>query len=645
MITDMVGYTALTQSNETQAMKILDTHNRLLRPFFPRFNGREVKTMGDSFLIEFDSALDALRCAAEIQSYLHDYNFSSKEEWKINLRIGIHLGDVIHQAGDVYGDAVNITSRLYPIADPGGICVSDQVYGQVRNKIPYNLVKLQAHDMKGIKFAVDAYKVVMPWEHAAAPSPAQAEKNRIAVLPFANMSPDPNDDYFSDGMTEELISTISKIGGLQVIARTSVMRYKDSKRGVGQIAQELSVGSVLEGSVRKSGDQIRINAQLIDPKSSNPIWAQSYDRRLQDVFAVQSEISEAVAQELKVRLLPSEKERVEKAPTTNPAAYELYLRGRKYYETGSSNFRRAIKCFERAIEIDPTFALAYVSLAYVYHPYNDPANDLGIPYDSRLSISRNLIEKALALDDGLAEAHLALSNIEWVANRTKEGWMAEEREELRSIELNSNLAYVHRGYGSHLAQAGNLEKALEEYAKSFLLDPKSSKWAMQEYGFILLCARRIEEALAQFKLLLEENPDATDIAREGIGCVYMLSTQFENAEREFRKALEFGAPEFRHLYLAEIGVACAKQRKLEEAHKIAEELKAISRTTEREVLTPLAYVNVALGELEEAIRLLELANEKKETYPFVWLKVTPFLEPIRSEPGFVALLERIGLAS
>ena len=223
--------------------------------------------------------------------------------------------------------------------------------------------------------------------------------------------------------------------------------------------------------------------------------------------------------------------------------------------------------------------------------------------------------------------------------------MAEEREELRSIELNSNLATVHRGYGSHLAQAGDLEKALEEYAKSFQLDPKSSKWAIQENGFILLCAGRIEEARTQFNLLLDENPDSTDMAREGLGCVYMLSSQFENAEREFRKSLEFGVPEFRHLYLAEIGVACAKQGKMEEAHKIAEELKAISRTTEREVLTPLAYVNVALGEHEEAIRLLELANQKKETYPFVWLKVSPFFEPIRSEPRFVALLEKIGLAS
>ena len=237
MFTDMVGFKALTQSDEAQSLAVLERHNKLLRPIFPRFRGREVKTIGDSFLVEFGSALDATNCAVEVQRFLHDYNISSRDEWKITLRIGVHLGDVVRSGGDILGDAVNIASRLQPLADPEGVCISEQVYDQVRNKLPQALVKLEPRDLKGIGFPVDVYKVVMPWERAAAGSRSEQDRNRVAVLPFANMSPDPDDEYFADGMTEELIDRLAQVKGLEVIARTSVMSFKGEKKKASDIAK------------------------------------------------------------------------------------------------------------------------------------------------------------------------------------------------------------------------------------------------------------------------------------------------------------------------------------------------------------------------------------------------------------------------
>lgn len=238
MFTDMVGYSALSQSNESQALEVLQRHNDLLRPFFPKFNGREIKAIGDSFLVEFDSALDALKCAIEIQSFLHDYNASTSGQWKINLRVGIHLGDVIHRDMDVFGDAVNIASRIEPVAESQGICISGQMYDQVRNKVPQSLVKLEQRELKNIESPIDIYKIVMPWEKEAPVKDQGYPSNRIAIMPFASLSPDPNDEFFADGVTEEIISTVSGISGLSVISRQSIVGYKGTRKKVKEIGGE-----------------------------------------------------------------------------------------------------------------------------------------------------------------------------------------------------------------------------------------------------------------------------------------------------------------------------------------------------------------------------------------------------------------------
>ena len=263
MFTDMAGYTALGQRNESLSLALAEEQRKLLRPVFNRHNGREIKTMGDAFLVEFSNALDAVRCAYDVQRASREFNISQPSDQRIILRIGLHLGDVVESQGDISGDAVNIASRIQSLAEDGGICVTRQVYDQVQNKFDLPLKGLGSRSLKNVSAPIEVFKMVLPWEKEQKSSMSQLDASRVAVLPFANMSPDPSDSYFADGITEEIISTLSGVSGLNVISRTSVMGYKGTTKRVKEIGGELEAGSVLEGSFRKAGNRIRVTAQLI----------------------------------------------------------------------------------------------------------------------------------------------------------------------------------------------------------------------------------------------------------------------------------------------------------------------------------------------------------------------------------------------
>lgn len=339
--------------------------------------------MGDAFLVEFASALEAVRCACAVQHSLHELNSTLPPEKRITLRIGIHVGDVLHTRGDVYGDAVNVASRIESLADPGCICITQQVYDHVRNKSEVVAIYLGKHELKNVELPVEVYRVVSPWEKAPAPVPPAVSSHRIAVLPLANISPDPNDEYFADGLTEELITTVSKLSGLGVISRTSVMKYKGATKTVGEIARELGVGAVLEGSVRKAGKRVRINVELVDVHKDEHLWSQTYDRDFEDVFSIQSDIAQRVCGALEVQLLAKERQRIEKKPTENIEAYNLYLKGLHYRgEKTEEGFTKAVKYFKEALRRDPKFALAYAVMADCYAQLADDGNaplERGVP--------------------------------------------------------------------------------------------------------------------------------------------------------------------------------------------------------------------------------------------------------------------------
>jgi TolB-like protein len=296
-------------------LELLEQHRQFLRPIFSKHRGREVKTIGDGFLVEFGSALEATLCAIDIQSSVH--SLFLERGARLQKKVGIHVGDVVSQGEDLLGDAMNVASRIEPLAEPGGICISEQVHDQLRNKIPNRLENLEPKALKNVRFPTDIDRVVLPWATPATPLASPAPTG-LAVLPFANISPDLRDEYFADGLTEELISVLSQLRGLRVIGRTSVTPYKSTAKGVSQIGAELGVSSLLEGSVRRFGNQLRITVQMIDVLTQGPVWTNAYDRELTDVFAIQTEIARRAARQLKVNVRAAEEARLEARPTIRP---------------------------------------------------------------------------------------------------------------------------------------------------------------------------------------------------------------------------------------------------------------------------------------------------------------------------------------
>lgn len=303
MFTDIVGFTTIAQRDERLALLLLEEHRSLLRPIFGTHGGRVVKTMGDGFLVEFPSAVESVVCARKIQERLSRRNETAAD--KISLRIGIHVGDIVDQGDDIVGDAVNVASRLEPLAEPGGICVTEQVVDQIRNKVPVACQEIVAPPLKNVEVAVHVFRLRL--ESTSGPVPAAAGPRvtavRLAVLPFTSLSTRRSDQQFADGLTEEVINHLAQATALRVVARTSVMPYKDARKGIKEIGRELGVGSILEGSVRRAARTLRVSVQLVDAVSEENLWAQRFDREPTDAFAIQDEIAQGVSTVLEGKLV------------------------------------------------------------------------------------------------------------------------------------------------------------------------------------------------------------------------------------------------------------------------------------------------------------------------------------------------------
>jgi adenylate cyclase len=479
MFTDMVGYTALSQRNEALALELLEEHRRILRSIFPRFNGTEIKTIGDAFLVEFQSALEAAQCALEIQRTLAKRNPDVASDHRIELRIGIHVGDVVHREGDVYGDGVNIASRIQPVAGIGGICISVDVERQIHNALEARFEKLAPVELKNVEVPMDLFRIVLPWERqtpeirgqrsevrrtgvnsarstwvwpvvvvvalaiaglltfelirsrshmeggapatpqtSAGPAgtglagaqPSISEKS-IAVLPFENLSRDPDNAFFTDGVQDQILTDLSQIADLKVISRTSVMQYKSgAARNLREIGQQLGVAHVVEGSVQRAANKVRVIAQLIDARNDAHLWAQTYDRDLADVFAIQSEIAKGIADQLQAKLSPAEKSAIEQRPTTDVAAFELYSRAKDlilnfgFSAIAAQKLRSGIDLLNQALARDPSFFAAQCQLAYAH----DTLYFLGRDHTpERLALADKAVEAAFRLRPDAGEAHLA----------------------------------------------------------------------------------------------------------------------------------------------------------------------------------------------------------------------------------------------
>lgn len=409
MFTDLVGFTKLGQRDEDEALRLRKEHQSLVRPLLAPHGGREVKTLGDGFLIEFPSAVESVRCAVEIQEAVARRNSLPTSKVPIVLRIGIHVGDVVGEGSDIVGDAVNVASRIEPLAEPGGISVSGSVYDQVRNKLRLPIEKVGSRTLKNVEFPVDVYRVVL-WADAARPRPAAEQVDsslRLAVLPFANLSPDANDDYFADGLTDELITRSSKIPNLRVIARTSILRYKGSSKSLRDVGQDLGVRLALEGSVRKAGNRVRITCQLVDTNSEEHLWSSRYERPLDDIFAIQDDIAGQIATQVSLHLSGGQRKPptvlIHETPDTQDLeAYKSILHGRKLYgeKTSEESIRQALAFFDEAVRRDPKFARARVGVAEAITWLGGEA---ALPYAESMKRGLAEVTKALELNEALGK--------------------------------------------------------------------------------------------------------------------------------------------------------------------------------------------------------------------------------------------------
>src|SRR6266568_8668677 len=435
---DVVGYSRLMTIDEAGTLAALKSlRKNLVDPKISEHNGRIFKLTGDGILIEFPSVVSAVACAVDIQSAMRTRN-ATETAARIEFRIGVNLGDIIVEDGDIFGDGVNVAARLEGIAPIGGIAVSQSVRDHVGKRLDLDFEDMGERRLKNIEAPIRVYS-------------AGQERPSIAVLPFVNMSGDPEQEYFSDGITEDIITDLSKVSGLFVIARNTAFTCKGKTVEVPEVAKRFGVNFVLEGSVRKAGSRVRVTGQLINGKDGGHVWADRYDRDLTDIFAIQDEITHAIVEQLKVKLLPQEKKSIGQTPTDNVEAYTYYLRGRQFMQRHSkSNYQLARRMFARAVDLDPLYARAYAGIAdcdsFLFLHYHLEA---GI--DSILATSA----KALGLDDRLAEAHASRGLALSLGQRHEEA--TAEFEE--AIALDPNSFEAHYFYARACVTQGKFERA------------------------------------------------------------------------------------------------------------------------------------------------------------------------------------------
>ncbi len=742
MFTDIVGFTALMGEDESKALQLLQKNRELLKPIIRQFHGEWLKEMGDGTLSSFNSAVDAVNCALVIQHVL-------KDDPDLKLRIGIHVGDLVFEGGDVFGDGVNVASRIEPLAEPGCVCVSERVYEDIKNKPGIEATSLGEKKLKGVDHpvkvfavtevraplggqarpalqlrdrrwwkwagaaAVVAVFVLMIWKDGfgkkSAPvwEPALGPKS-IAVLPFANLSDSKEDEYFSDGVTDDIITHLTKIGDLKVISRTSVMRYKDSPKSLQVIARELGVSSVLEGSVRRHGNRVRITGQLIDAQTDQHLWAEAYDRDLTDIFAIQSDVAKNIAAALSAVFSPDDQSAVQQKPTENMEAYDYFLKGNYYWATKNTKEGnlRAAEMYERAIELDPDFALAFARLAVVHTALY--SNDWD-PTKERMQQARTAVDKAVSLAPENPEVHYAQGRYFERCLEDNDRALEEYKIAHQGLPNNGEIAME---LGKTYGRLGQWEKAEQYLLKSFELDPtftafyvgyhyfRQHDWAEAErylnlginydpeqarnyggkaylyisaYGDIEKARQALDEGLRNVnpdhlagsryytEIMARNYREALTIAQSytfiplrklRTGLTYYFLEEEQSAQAEFDSArilyegLVEDVPQSAY-YHGMLGLSYARLGMKPEAireGKKAVEIEPLSKNAVAgtDNILSLSLIYTMVGEYDLAIEQLELLLAVPSWYSVWDIKLDPTFDPLREHPRYKALMEKYG---
>jgi adenylate cyclase len=691
MFTDMVGYSALAQRDDKVALELLEEHRRLLREIFPRFHGTEIKTIGDAFLVEFGSALEAAQCGIEIQRTLAKRNHDVTSERRIELKIGIHIGDVVHRDGDVYGDGVNIASRIEQLAGAGGICVSMDVERQIRNALEARFEKFGSADLKNIKLPMDLFRIVLPWEKDVesaakgtskklplavaaavlvilalvaawwwmqhsnknqqsvaahvlpAPPATTADQKSVAVLPFVNMSDDKGSEYFSDGVSEELLTVLQKIPGMHVAARTSAFSFKGKNATVQEIGQNLGVAYLVEGSVRKSGEAVRIAARLTRADTGQEVWSENFTRDSKDVFAVQTELAQTIVEQLRGRFgetdagstakqkIQAEVQAAEKGATKNAEAHQNYLQGRFYENRNSEkDTGKALAAFQGAVALDPQFALAWAGVARANIWYCNFATEGGLKsFDAHLAVAREAIARALAIEPDLPDALFARSMIQ---TNFDFDWKGAGETLRKALALAPQDPALLAQAGNLALNRGELAPALDFYRRAVAADPVNSQ-ARSYLGNCFVVARQYQEARAEYVRAIELNPVAPWY-HAGLGSVYLQEGKLEEAAI----AAQADTADWARLTI----LACARwsQKRVPESDAaLAQLIKDAAETAADQIADVYAY----RGDKDKAFEWLERARRQRDA-GLPTLRVDPYLKNLHDDPRWNAFLRTMGLA-
>jgi len=533
---DIAGYSALMCSDEARTVRDLKGHQAVVLPMVGDFGGRVIDTAGDGILAEFPSVLNAVECAVAIQWKMVERNAAIEPQRRMEFRIGINLGDVIYDNDRIFGDGVNVAARLEGIAEPGSICVSGKVHYEIRAKIGLPYEDLGDKQLKNIAEPVRAYGIRLD----RAPGRtvlALPDKPSIAVLPFQNMSGDPEQEYFSDGMTEDLITDLSKVSGLFVIARNSAFAYKARSVKVQEIGRDLGVRFVLEGSVRKAGNRVRITAQLIDTGSGGHLWAERFDRDLTDIFSTQDEVVEKIVGTLAVTLTRGEGQRLHRRGTGNVEAYESWLRGRELLSRGTrESIVQARAMYRRAIEIDLNFAAPHAGLALA--AISDYVSGWALDPAQALDEAERWARRAVELNDLEPVSHMALGAV-LLWRRDHEGALAESR---RMMALDPNFAQGYAATGLALMYAGRAAEALEPIAIAMRLDPLYPAMVLHFLAQANFSLENYEIAAQQLVDRIARNP-GTDASRMLLASCYGHLGRAEDARAAWVELLKVN-PDF-----------------------------------------------------------------------------------------------------
>ena len=633
MFTDMVGYTALMQEDESRATMLRDRHRAVLHEGIEAHEGEIVQFYGDGTLSVFPSAVQAVDAAVDIQRRF-------RQDPTIPVRIGLHIGDIVHDEDGVHGDGVNVAARVQGLAVPGSVLVSGTVYEELKNHPRLPTRALGDFELKNVQRPLSIHAVA--GSALAVPSPADLSssgdrtKKSIAVLPFVNMSSDPENEYFADGITEEILNTLVRFDDLKVTARTSSFVFKERHEDVREVGRALNVGAVLEGSVRKAGNRVRITAQLIDTADGYHLFSNSYDRVLEDIFAVQDEIARTIAQELRV-LFPmagAQKRTTVPKPTESSEAYSLYLRGLHCWNQFTpEKTQEALRHFRDALALDPDFALAHTGVARSYVHLGAQAR---LPSEEAYPAAQEAAQRAIELDPKIAMGYVSLGMVKLFYD-----WdLPAARSCLeRAIELNPGSAEAHHWAGYYYMASGHFDEFLETAQVAASLDPLSLL-ALDLLGTAHIFAGKPREGLIHYDRALEIDPTFRT-AIEGRAQAYDRLGEHDRAIEEFLRyrALTPGG-------VGGLGTGAyffARAGRTEEALGYLAELEELERTSP-ELTLHFDFIGplIALGRIDEAVERLERATEARSGY-VVFVRHTFNWEGLGLDPRMDEILGAVGL--